>query len=107
MLIGSRDFAHGTDHYYKGGDSRRVQTESRLHSKQQQGTRSREMPRGLTTSSEDHAEAYVQKLTSRTSKYNVKASEAATEQQNKKVRARERLVLKLIERKAAKQAEDK
>ena len=65
------------------------------------------MPRGLTTTSEDHSEAYVQRLTSRKSKYNVKASEAATEQQNKKVRARERLVLKLIEKRAAKQAEDK
>ena len=63
------------------------------------------MPRALRTSSGDQAEAYVQILTSRKSKYDVKASEAATQQYIKKVQARERLLLKLIEKKAAKQAE--
>ena len=56
------------------------------------------MPRGLSVSSEDNTEAYVKRLTTRTFKHNIKASEAAQAQVDKKRQTRERLQLKLIEK---------
>ena len=100
MLIGSRDFAHGTDHYYKGGDSRRVQTESRLHSKQQQGTRTRGMPGASLYGTEADRQAYIQQLNARGTTYDKPATENRQKQYNKQQETRNRLLQKIKAKKA-------